>query len=118
VGFVTPLLVMALSERTPWFWLAVHHGGLAAMVSGLAMVAIGPVVLGMSVAVAGAVVLWIAGLGWAWQLLRGATRRVPWSGSGGRPGFSPSPPYLIDADIRGLPRLRSSVADEVGGGPR
>jgi hypothetical protein len=70
-GLVTPLLVLALSAQVPLLWLRVHHGGLAAMLIGLAMVTLGSAVLGMWVAAAGAVVLWFAGLGWAWPLLRG-----------------------------------------------
>lgn len=68
-GFLTPLLAMALSRTVAGYALAAHHGTLGVMLSGLTLVAVGWVAIGMWVAAIGAATLWIAGIGWSLPIL-------------------------------------------------
>lgn len=73
-GFVTPILAMALSRRVLRHSLIVHHAALAVMLAGLTVVASGGAFVGMRIAVVGAVVLWLAGVGWAAPIVRESRR--------------------------------------------
>ena len=73
VGFVTPLLVLALSRRSAGV-LLFHHGALGVMLGALVVVILGQPNLGMNVAALAAVLLWVAGIGWAWPIARDSVR--------------------------------------------
>lgn len=70
-GFVTPVLVVLISRRLPIGALWFHHAGLAVMVLGLVIIAAGGSLFGLRLAAAGAVSLWVAGIGWAVPIVRG-----------------------------------------------
>lgn len=69
VGFVAPLLVLALTPAKPRS-LYVHHAALAVMLFGLVIVATGEPRTGMWIAAIGAIALWMAGAAWARSIVR------------------------------------------------
>ena len=68
VGFVAPLLVLALTPTRPRS-LYVHHA-LAVMVFGLVIVTTGEPRTGMWIAAVGAIALWMAGAAWSRSIVR------------------------------------------------
>lgn len=83
VGFVTPLLVLALSGRSAGA-LLLHHGALGVMLGALVVVILGQPDLGMTGAALAALLLWVAGIGWAWPIAR--RRDHPLARNSVRPG--------------------------------
>ncbi len=73
VGFVTTALVALHSAGRARYSLDIHGLALAVMVGGLLLVPLGAVSEGADVALAGSVVLWLAGAGWSWAIWRGST---------------------------------------------